>query len=76
MDLGEDLYDDIFDQNQDTPYAEADIDDLYGNIHNPEVAETALDKVKGLTAEKEKFSNQNSQLKSQISILNTIKRKM
>ena len=66
------MYDDIFDQNQDNQYAEADIDDLYGNIHNPEVAETALDKVKGLTAEKEKFSNQNAQLKSQISILNTI----
>jgi len=72
MDEGEDLYDDIFDQNQDNHYAEADIDDLYGNIHNPEVAETALDKVKGLTAEKEKFSNQNAQLKNQISILNTI----
>ena len=72
MDEGEDLYNDIFDQNQDNHYAEADIDDLYGNIHNPEVAETALDKVKGLTAEKEKFSNQNAQLKSQISILNTI----
>jgi len=72
MDDAEDLYDDIFDQNKDQHYAEADINDLYENIHNPEVAETALDKVKGLTTENDKYKSQNSQLKSQISILNTI----
>eukprot|EP00092_Neocalanus_flemingeri_P036115 GFUD01039319.1.p1 GENE.GFUD01039319.1~~GFUD01039319.1.p1 ORF type:complete len:1529 (-),score=453.06 GFUD01039319.1:105-4691(-) len=72
MDTNEDLYDDIFDHNKENQYAEADIDDLYGNIHNPEVAETALDKVKGLSLENEKFRTQNSQLKNQITILNSI----
>jgi len=67
-----DLYDDIFEQNKDQQYVEAEIGDLYDNIHNPEVAETALEKVKGLTAENEKFKSQNSELKNQISILNNL----
>jgi len=67
-----DLYDDIFDQNKDQQYADAEISDLYDNIHNPEVAETALEKVKGLTSENEKYKNQNAELKRQISILNNI----
>ena len=72
MDENEDLYDDIFDQNHGNNYAEADINDLYGNIHNPEVAETALDKVRGLTTDNEKCKSQIAQLKNQISILNSI----
>ena len=68
----EDLYDDIFDQHKENQFAKAEFSDLYENIHNPEVAETALEKVKNLTSENEKFRTQNTQLKTQISILNTI----
>ena len=45
-----DLYDDILCQDRDKNVSDSviDINDLYDNIHNPEVAETALNKVEVL----------------------------
>jgi len=70
---GDDLYDDIFDNAKETISSNSvDLDDLYGDIYNPEVAESALSKVKLLSSENEKFKGQNTQLKEQISILTRI----
>ena len=66
-----DLYDDILCQDRDNNVSDSDIDinDLYDNIHNPEVAETALNKVEVLTNENDKLRKQNSKLKDQITFL-------
>ena len=66
-----DLYDDILCQNRDNNVRDSDIDinDLYDNIHNPEVAETALNKVEVLTSENDRLRKQNSKLKDQITFL-------
>ena len=70
-----DLYDDILCQ-QDTENnhqsGDIDISDLYENIHNPQVAETALEKVETLTSENNKLKSQNSKLKEQITILQNL----
>ena len=63
------LYDDIFIQDKENNYETSDLDDLYGNIHIPEAAETAVQKLKSLTDDHEKVKSQNSQLKQQVKIL-------
>ena len=67
-----DLYDDIFVQNKENNYDESDLDDLYGNIHNPEAAETAVQKLMTLTKDHEKLQSQFGTLKSQVSILKNL----
>ena len=70
---GDDLYDDIFDNAKETISSNSvDVDDLYGDIYNPEVAESALSRVKLLSSENERFKGQNTQLKEQITILTRI----
>merc|ERR1712209_74833 len=69
-----DLYDDIF--IQDNHEEEDNLEDLYGNIHNPEVAETALEKVKSLTSKCDKLENQNTELKRQVSILTNLNQEL
>ena len=67
-----DLYDDILcqqDQENNLQTGDVDINDLYENIHNPEVAETALEKVKTLTSENDKLKSRISTLKEQVRIL-------
>ena len=64
-----DLYDDIICQDKENNVSDADISDLYDNIHNPLVTETALRKVQTLTSENEKLRSQNKQLKEQIHIV-------
>ena len=69
-----DLYDDIFIQDKDEE--EDNLEDLYGNIHNPEVAESALEKVKSLTSKCDKLENQNTELKRQVSILTNLNQEL
>ena len=69
----EDLYDDIFESAVDSKEDESgNLDDLYENIHIPQVAETAISKAKVLEEENLKIKSQTAQLKKQISILSNI----
>ena len=70
-----DLYDDIF-VKRDEGNNSGDLEDLYGNIHNPEVAESAVQKLKTVTSDHEKAKSQILQLKQQISILNDLNREL
>ena len=67
----EDLYDDIFEAAVEDK-GEENLDDLYENIHIPEVAETAISKAKVVEEENVKLKSQTVQLKKQISILSNI----
>ena len=52
----EDLYDDIFESVGDSKEDESEnLDDLYENIHIPQVAETAISKAKVLEEENQKL---------------------
>ena len=67
----EDLYDHIFEATVEDK-GEENLDDLYENIHIPEVAETAISKAKVVEEENVKLKSQTVQLKKQISILSNI----
>ena len=68
------MYDDIFDTRG---VEEAqDLDQLYDNIHIPEVAETAITKAKVLEEENAKMKVQAKQLKEQLAILTTVNREL
>ena len=69
----EDLYDDIFESAADDKEDDSEnLDDLYDNIHIPQVAESAISKAKVLEEENLKLKSQTAQLKKQISILSNI----
>ena len=71
----EDLYDDIFESAGGDRKQQDDsgnLDDLYENIHIPEVAESAISKAKVVDEENQKLKSQTAQLKKQISILSNI----
>ena len=73
MDTDSDLYDDIFVQSEDKSFNhEEDLDDLYGNIHNPEIAESAVQKLKTLTSDHDKAKSQIAEMKQQIFILKNV----
>ena len=69
-----DLYDDIFESAGDSKEEDesGNLDDLYENIHIPQVAENAISKAKVLEEENIKLKSQTAQLKKQISILSNI----
>ena len=68
-----DLFDEIFTkQDEEKSTDEDNIDDLYSNIHDVQVAETIAQNLKTLSAEHEKIQKQNATLKSQVSILKNL----
>ena len=68
-----DLYDDIFDSDKKQQDVAVDeLEDLYENIHNPEVAETAITRARELEKENATLKDKNSQLVKQVRILTNV----
>ena len=67
----DDLFDEIFVKENKENDGD-NIEDLYSNIHDVQVAETVAQKLKALTADHDKLKSQNATLKSQILILKNL----
>ena len=67
------MYDDIFDSDKKQQDVAVDeLEDLYENIHNPEVAETAIARARELEVENTKLKDKNSLLVKQVRILTSV----
>ena len=67
------MYDDIFDSDKKQQDVAVDeLEDLYENIHNPEVAETAITRARELEKENATLKDKNSQLVKQVRILTNV----
>ena len=67
------MYDDIFDSDKKGQEVAVDeFDDLYENIHNPEVAETAISRARELEEENGKLKDKNNLLVKQLRILTSV----
>ena len=68
------MYDDIFDSDkkqQDVAVVD-ELEDMYENIHNPKVAETAIARARELEVENTKLKDKNSLLVKQVRILTSV----
>ena len=68
------MYDDIFesDKKQQDVAVVDELEDMYENIHNPEVAETAIARARELEVENTKLKDKNSLLVKQVRILTSV----
>ena len=67
------MYDDIFDSDKKQQDVAVDeLEDLYENIHNPEVAETAITRARELEKENATLKDKNFQLVKQVRILTNV----
>ena len=67
------MYDDIFESDKKQQDVAVDeLEDLYENIHNPEVAETAIARARELEVENTKLKDKNCLLVKQVRILTSV----